>query len=385
MAVTTRALAPGMRLGTDAAAAEAVEPKRIPAVKLWAGAGALTLAFIAYVLINWIAGPYFKRVPTGPTPLPTWMKSELIALQVILTPVALGCIYWFAVRPWRRERRVGVDGVFAIAFLTLSFQDPLSVWAQPWFTYNSFPINFGSWVAGVPGMSAFHAPGKIVVEPLLIIPAVYVIALLIANAFGCGAMRRARARWPRMSNPALIGVCLLSMIVFDFIFEGVLFLPLGIWEYPGGHWPILFPHTYHVYPLQENLTFAATFTVTASLRYFRDDKGHTLFERGIDEVNAPAGRRVWLRALAMIAGCNLVMLCGYTIPNTIMSLNGHTWPRDLQQRSYLTDYICGATTDRLCPGPTTPIVRNRGPWVGAGGKLVIPAGVTLQQIVPFKR
>lgn len=384
MAVTNPPYGPGIALGTRASAAESVEPKRIPAVKLWAGAGALTLAFMVYVIVNWVAGPYLKRVPVGPTPVPGWMKAELIALQIILPIVALACIYWFAVRPWLRERRVGVDGVFAIAFLTLSFQDPLSIWAQPWFTYNSYPINFGSWVAGVPGMTAFHAAGKMVPEPLLIIPAVYVIALLIANAYGCGVMRRVRARWPRMSSPALIGVLFVSMVVFDFIFEGVLFLPLGIWEYPGGHWPLLFTHTYHSYPLQENLTFAATFTVTASLRYFRDDKGQTLVERGIDKVKAPAGRKVALRVLAMIAFVNLAQLCLYTIPNTIMSIDSHAWPKDLQRRSYLTDYVCGATTDRLCPGATTPIVRNGGPWVGADGKLVIPPGVKLQSIVPFK-
>jgi hypothetical protein len=357
MSVTTRAMEPGVRLGVGAQVAEVVEPKRVPAVKLWAAGGVLTLAFMAYVVVNWVTGPYFKVVPTGPTPLPDWMKAEQTALQVILPAVALGCLYWFVARPWRRERRVGVDGIFAIAFLTLSFQDPLSSWAQPWFTYNSYPVNFGSWLAGVPGMSAYHAPGKMLVEPLLIIPAVYVIALLIANAVGCGAMRRARARWPRMSNPTLIGVCFLAMIVFDFIFEGILFLPLGIWE---------------------------TFTATASLRFFRDDRGHTLFERGIDEVNAPAGRKVALRALAIIAGCNLVMLCGYTIPNTIMSLNGHSWPKDLQQRSYLTTGICGAGTNRLCPGPTTPIVRNGGAYVGSNATLVVPPGARLEQIVPFK-
>jgi uncharacterized protein DUF5135 len=382
MAVTSRPVEPDVRLGVSTV--ETVEPKRIPAVKLWAGAGALTLAFMLYVILNWVTGPYFERVPVGPTPVPTWMKAELIALQVILTPIALGCIYWFAVRPWRRERRVGVDGIFAIAFLTLSFQDPLSSYAQPWFTYNSYPVNFGSWLTGVPGMSAFHAPGKVVVEPLLIIPAVYVIALLIANAYGCGVMRRTRTRWPRMSNPALIGICFLSMIVFDFIFEGILFLPLGIWEYPGGHWPLLFTHSYHVYPLQENLTFAATFTVTASLRYFRDDKGYTLVERGIEEVKASPGRKVLLRVLAMVAFVNLAQLCFYTIPNTIMSLNGHAWPRDLQQRSYLTDYLCGATTTRVCPGPATPIVRNGGAWMGPHGTLVAPPGTPLPGIVPFK-
>jgi hypothetical protein len=153
----------------------------------------------------------------------------------------------------------------------------------------------------------------------------------------------------------------------------------------GDDWPLLFAHTYHVYPLQENLTFAATFTVTASVRYFRDDKGYSIAERGIDELRVSEGRKLGLRILAMIALCNVAMLCFYTIPNTIMSVTAHAWPKDLQQRSYLTDFVCGAQTNRVCPGPTTPIVRNDGPWMGAGGMLVVPAGVKVQPIVPFKK
>jgi Spirocyclase AveC-like len=384
MAVTTRSGGQELRGISRPQDGELVEPKRVQPVKLWAAGGALTLAFMVYVLGNWISGPYFKRVPAGPTHLPTWMKLELTAFEVVLIPIALGCLYWFVVRPWRRERRVGIDGVFAIAFLTLSFQDPISVWAQPWFTYNSYLVNFGSWVAGVPGMTAFHAPGRMINEPLLVITPVYVIALLIANAFGCAVLRRVRARWPRISNPSLVGVAFLAMVFFDFLFEGIIFLPLGIWEYGGGHWPLLFRHTYHVYPLQENLTFASTFTVTVCVRYFRDDKGYSIAERGIEEIKASDGRKFALRALAMIALCNLAMLCFYTIPNTIMSINAHAWPKDLQQRSYLTDYVCGAGTDRVCPGPTTPIVRNGGPWMGPNGRLIVPAGARLQPIFPFK-
>jgi hypothetical protein len=363
----------------------AVTPKRVQPVKLWAGAGALTLAFMAYVLLNWITGPYFKKVPYGPTQPPTWMKVELIGLQVILTPVAIGLLYWFFVRPWRRERRIGVDGIFAVAFLTLSFQDPLSAYAQPWFTYNSYLIQYGSWVAGMPGMTAFHRGGAMVNEPLLVIPAVYVIALLIANWFGCWFMRQVRAWRPQTSAPALIGMLLLAMLVFDFVFEGLIMLPLGIWEYPGGHWAILFPHSYHKYPFEETFTFAAIFTVTASVRFFRDDNGHTVVERGIDELKISERRKVGLRVLAMIALVNLAMTCCYTIPNTLMSLSQPSWPKDLQQRSYLTDYVCGAGTTRICPGSTAPIVRNGAPWMGPNGTLVVPPGARLEPIAPFAK
>jgi hypothetical protein len=382
MAVTSKPIVPAP---PQPGAPGVIEPKRVQPVKLWAALGALTLAFMAYVLINWVTGPDFKKVPTGPTPLPSWMKAELNVLQVILIPIALGVIYWFLVRPWRRERRIPVDGIFAIAFLTMSFQDPLSAYAQPWFTYNSYLLQYGSWVAGVPGMSAFHQSGAMVNEPLLIIPAVYVIALPIATSYGCFVMRRIRAWRPQTSAPALCAGLLLGMLIFDFIFEGLIMLPLGIWEYPGGHWAILFEHAYNKYPFEETLTFGASLSVMSAVRFFRDDNGHTIVERGINELNITEPRKVSLRILAMIACVNLAFLCCYTLPNTLMSLSQPSWPTGLQQRSYLTDYVCGAETNRLCPGPTTPTVRNGGAYLGAGGKLVVPAGTKFPGIVPFLR
>jgi hypothetical protein len=385
MAVTTRELQSDIRLGISAQTPEAVEPKRIPAIKLWAYAGVLILAFQAYVIINWVTGPYFKRVPQGPSQPPDWMKAELIAWQVFSIPVALGLIYWFFVRPWRRERRVGVDGLIAVAAISLSFQDPLSAWAQPWFTYNSYMINFGSWVAGMPGMSAFHAPGAMVQEPILFTTAAYVYAFLAAAALGSFAMRRARARWPRISWPSLIGICFATMAVFDIVLEGVIWLPLGVFEYPGGHWALFGQHSYHKYPVQELVTVCGAFTAVACLRFFLNDRGQSVVERGLDEVKGSAGRKIGLRLLATITFVNLAMFCCYTIPNTLLSINQPSWPKDLQQRSYLTNFVCGAGTNRVCPGPATPIVRQGGAYLGPNGQLVVPNGVKLPEIYPFKQ
>ena len=385
MAVTTRSIESDVRLGATPAVADAVEPNRVPAVKVWASAGALILVFQVYVIVKWIAGPYFKRVPTGPTQPPGWMKAELIAWQALSIPVALGLIYWLFVRPWRRERRVGIDGLIAVAAISLSFQDPISAWAQPWFTYNSYMINFGSWVAAMPGMSAYHAPGAMVQEPILFTSAAYVYAFLAAAAVGSFAMRRARARWPRMSWPSLIGICFATMCVFDFVLEGVIWLPLGVFEYPGGHWALLGMNSYHKYPLQEMLTVCGAFTAVASLRFFLNDRGQSVVERGLDEVKGSAGRKLGLRVLATVTFLNLAMLCCYTIPNTILSINQPSWPKDLQQRSYLTNFVCGAGTTIACPGPATPILRQGGAYLGAGGKLIVPRGVKLPAIVPFKK
>src|SRR5262245_14873843 len=69
-------------------------PKLVP-VKYWAFAGAVITAFMAYVILRWITGPYFERVPTGPTPIPGWMKVSLIAWQIIMPSIWLYMVYRF--------------------------------------------------------------------------------------------------------------------------------------------------------------------------------------------------------------------------------------------------------------------------------------------------
>jgi hypothetical protein len=82
------------------------------------------LTFEAVVLIRWVSGPYyFARVKPGPTRPPGWMKPVMDLWQIAGLLGAAFCLYWFVLRPWRRERRLTVDGLLVLAFATLWFQD----------------------------------------------------------------------------------------------------------------------------------------------------------------------------------------------------------------------------------------------------------------------
>src|SRR5437867_8561711 len=148
------------------APAEAIAPKRIPAYRLWAWAGGLIVAFQAYVIVKWVTGPYFERVPKGPSDPPTLMKLGLNAFQYGSIPAAAVILYLAFVRPYRRDGHVGTDGLLAVAFISLSFQDPLSSYVQPWFQYNSYLLNYGSWLNDMPGAQVFGQPGAMVHEPI---------------------------------------------------------------------------------------------------------------------------------------------------------------------------------------------------------------------------
>jgi hypothetical protein len=355
-----------------------------PAVKWWATLGVVVVAFVAYVLIKWVTGPYFKRVPAGPTHVPTWMHVELTAWQIVSIPAALLLLYRFVVRPWLRERSVGVDGILLIGFAVMWFQDPLSSAGNHWFVYNTSMVNFGSWANSVPGFAGFGRPGAMTSEPILFTPAAYVYIMFIGAAVGCWSMRWAKGRWPRITSAGLVAWCFGTMCLFDIVLEGIIWLPLGVFEYPGGHWG-LFPSTYHKYPLNEMFTIGAVFTAISCLRFFTDDKGQMWIERGIDRVRGGAGRKLALRGLAAIGAIQLIMFLGYNVPNTAIGFNSTAWPKDLQKRSYFTNGICGAGTNRLCPGPDVANMRNGGAYIGADGKVVVPAGKSLPQIVPFAK
>ena len=67
------------------------EPRRSRPVLWWAAFGAFWLTFMAFVLIRWISGPYFQRVPVGPSDPPMYMKVFLMTLQVTMIP-AMACL-----------------------------------------------------------------------------------------------------------------------------------------------------------------------------------------------------------------------------------------------------------------------------------------------------
>lgn len=315
----------------------------------WSLLGLGVILFEIYVFGSWITGPHFKPVPPGPTPIPEWMKVVLDVWQVAGLFGAAFVFYWFLFRPWRREGRVTTDGYLVIAFATLWFQDPLSAYFGHWFTYNTHLVNYGSWVMEVPGWQSFGEPGAMIAEPILLIGPVYVYFIMVATVLGCYIMGKIRARWPRIKTPLLLAICFVVMMLVDFVGEGLVWLPLGFWEYPGGI-PLMFSDTYHKFPLNEMLTIAATFTSITAIRFFKDDRGDTLAERGVQRFLKDHGKlSSVVRGLAIIGVVHFALFLCYTVPNAFIYKLNIEWPKDLVNRSYLTDYICGPGTANQCP------------------------------------
>ena len=117
--------------------------------------------------IRWITGPYFERVPPGPNDPPMYMKVPLIANAVVLWVGLPFAIWFFFIKPWRRERRITLDGMLFVSMGLMFFQDPLLNYFNTWCTYNTWAFNLGSWSSNIPGWVSPEEPGAQVAEPLL--------------------------------------------------------------------------------------------------------------------------------------------------------------------------------------------------------------------------
>ncbi|KAA0111780.1 spirocyclase AveC family protein [Mycolicibacterium sp. P1-5] len=354
------------------------------AVKVWAAVGGVLLVLQLYVWIRWVTGPYFVRVPAGPSDPPVYMKIFLTANGALMCVGLPAAIWWFLIRPWIRERRIALDGLLLISCALFFFQDPLLNYLNTWCTYNTWLWNRGSWSSHIPGWVSPESPGRQVAEPLLINATGYGMVLLLAIA-GCWFMRRVKSRWPETSNVRLILITYAGAIVLDFVMEACFMLPFGLYTYPGAIRSVsVFAGTYHQWPIYEGLMWGGVMTALSSLRFFTDDRGRTVVERGLDQVRGGFARQQFVRFLAIFGAVSACFFVFYNLPAQWFAMHSDPWPVDHQKRSYFNGGICGDGTDTPCPNPVIPVPTKRSGYIDVNGKLVLPEGATMPPVVAFE-
>ncbi|ADP81267.1 spirocyclase AveC family protein [Pseudofrankia inefficax] len=357
------------------------------AVRVWSVVGGVLLLVQLYVWIRWVTSPYFARVPQGPSDPPLYMKIPLVvdaAAMWIGLPIA---IWHFLVRPWLRERRITLDGMLLASLGLMGFQDPLLNYTNTWCVYNTWLFNRGSWSHFIPGWISPEAPGHQVPAPILTNVPGYTWGVLVLTISLCTAMHRIKNRWPGIGNLRLIGITFVICFLFDVVMEGLVLMPIGFYSYPGAIRSVsLFAGTYHQYPLYEGLMWGGVQTALCCLRFFTDDQGRTIPERGLEAIRGGAVRRQSVRFLAIFAAASACFFVCYNLPAQWIGLHADAWPQDVQKRSYLNGGICGDGTNTPCPDPALPIPTKHSGYVDLNGRFVPPSGVTApKSAVPFER
>jgi hypothetical protein len=349
-------------------------PRRVRPVVGWAIVGALFIAVQAWAYGGWIISGEATRTAAGPTPIPNWMEVGHTIFEIGGPLAALTMIWFFLVRPWRRTGRLTLDGMFLLAFALSYWQDLLLDYFQPVYVYNAHLFNLGAWNLHIPGWMSPN--GNLVAEPLLAVGPMYVYAVFGSVVLSNFCMRKARVRWPRLGNFGLLAGTFLCFFVFDMIVETPM-LSVGLFSFPGAIRGItLFDGNYYQFPLSEAFFMSCIWTAWSAVRFFRDDKGRTIAERGVDDLAVSERSRTGVRFLAVVGITNAILLVLYMIPVAILGLYGGQWPDDVTNRSYFVNGQCGPGTTYACPAPGVPIARRDSSRVGPDGRLVPKDGTS---------
>jgi hypothetical protein len=295
-----------------------------PPVVRWAWVGAAILVFIVYVLGRWIVTG--RAVPTAPGPDPLPHSAHLFT------------------------------GMLYLCWLTLFFQDPMMNYTSATVLYNAYMVNLGTWTLGsTPGWTSPN--GNNLPEPLLLIVVGYTIIGYSLCFPVLALLNNAREQWPALTKfrLALLGIAIL--IALDTLFESLL-LRTGVYAYPGGIRAItLFAGQTYQFPMTEGLCYGGLTTgATLVLLLYRDDRGNTFVERGVDRLRVSGVMRQWVKFLALFAYVHVSMFVVFTVPMQWFATHSDPFPDGYP--SYMINGLCayGPTRDQ-CPGPGVMIPR----------------------------
>lgn len=329
----------------DVSVVQSRETVTITPVKVWALVGAGFLAVEAFAIIGWFVTGNAKPTDPGPDPVPAFMRIAGNTWSAVGLVATVFVLWRFVFQPLRRDRHLTTDGIFCLVFLSLCWQDVLQDYFKIHNTYNAGLPNLGSFYGNVPGWVSPH--GNYLPWPILFAPACYVYLLFVSVVLLSRLMHRARQRFPSVGNVRLIAIAFAGQVLAFGIIEPQV-LRLGINVYPGAIRSVsLFAGHYYQYPLYELVMLPLVMTGWTCVRFFVDDRGYTVAERGIEEfkLRGWAERRITaIRFLALAGICNTLFIVLYNLPMSIIATHSDPWPADFMHRSYLTDGYCTAVT-----------------------------------------
>jgi hypothetical protein len=355
------------------------------AVSWWALLGVLLLAGQAWIFTRWFFSDDIRNIPAGDTPVPTWMKVTLVVSCVAIAAACFWMLWRWCIKPWRRTGTLTSLGAFGIATCTMFWQDPLQNQIVPWFSWNHWLPNVGSWANQIPGISQPNATG--LGDPLYLTATGFVVFYFGSAIFGIWTMNKVKERRPGIGTPWLIVASIVACTVLLGVIE-LFWMRAGAYVYPDSIPSLtLFAGHYYQIPIYEIVIDGIIAAAMSWVVYFRNDKGETVVERGISDLNVSPRKKNMMRILAFAVAANLVFGM-YDLVLQPFVHNGHTWPEDIVKRSYFSAGYCGPgvfparTTDMACWSDALPVPTKGSAVVLPDGTLA-PGTKPVPQAVPF--
>jgi hypothetical protein len=210
----------------------------------------------------------------------------------------------------------------------------------------------------------------------------YVYFWILLVAASLLAFRTVKSRFPRLGTPGALAAAYLAPVLGDVVLEGFIWMKTGFYAYPGAPGPRLFSGQSSAYPILEGVLIGFLIAPYALLRYYKDDKGYTIVERGIENLKVGNNVKVLLRFLALLAVAQCIYFFSYNIWAYQLGVHQATWPKAVQQRSYFLNGVCGQGTNKLCAGPAVPNIRPNSAYITPTGQVGLPPGVHLPAAYP---
>lgn len=328
--------------------------------KVWVAHGLAWLLLIVYCWTMWVVSGDFTPNTLGRGEEPTWYVILVRCVEVIFGIVITGWILWkFVIGPKLRTGRFTFDGLFFLAGWLMFFQEPWINMITYQFQYATTFVNFGSWLPQIPWWSSGN--GQLIPVPLVYFTA-YLWMCAMSGFAGSKYMAYQRRKDPSRSVLRLILQTYGVMIIGDVIVE--LFMTrTGLISYSSTIESLtLFAGTDHQFPIYEPLSWPGTFIILSCLHFFRDDKGRSWPERGIDRINFKhEGVKTFARFCAIVGYCQLAILIAFNIPYSLYALHSGPMPKPHIEREWRNGGVCGPTTAFNCPDPSKPISRESAP------------------------
>jgi hypothetical protein len=326
---------------------------RLAPVTIWALFGAACLVYTAWILVTWVTSADFAPV-VPPGPHDKSIARTVFWAEVICAVLSLACLWIWVVRPRLRTGEFSLVGLMFLASLTTYIHDPLSNYYSYGIAYNSYFFNVGSWANSWFGFS-YPGQGRMP-EGLVTVGSTYLWFNLLFPILFAWMMKQWDRRFPQRSRLQLFGLLFVTMFVIDAVQE-MFYLRFGLYSYIGAShaWSFFGGH-YYQFPIFIGVFTAFFWFGFTSLIYYRDDRGQSWAERGLERYQLSKAQRTGLRFLALIGASWAISLGAYFIPVQWMYTHGDAIPSDTPP--YLVNNLCGEPAGWPCPGRGVPLPRR---------------------------
>ncbi|CDO90177.1 spirocyclase AveC family protein [Mycobacterium triplex] len=325
-------------------------PRQVPAPVILAVIGVLVAGYALWTWGAWLTSGPTQISATRDHGAPSWWVARTYETIMAATVVIIGV---YVVRQCLQQRRLVFDAIFVIAGFFMLFWDPMVNWMQPNFMYSSQWLNLNTWVAQAPGV--VNPTAGLMPQPVFIM-FIYPFGLLGFSIILNHGMRVVHRRVPQISTVALLAFAYAYGLLLGFCLEAPIFL-FNLWGLPGAPASFSLFANGQRYAWAEYLTTGIVFTALAAVRYFRNDKGQTIAERGLESFTPAARSAVAVFATVAMFAMSMWVLLLVQIPAGL-----HASPYPTNYPAHLINGLCNIPGN---PNSTAPTAY--GPCPGSPG------------------